>query len=86
MKETVRLSFNVPAQEHILLKTACVQSREHMKDFLHDLLLLGLEEYQKRKLEESLKESIQQVKDGKTFTVTMEQLDRWEQMLDDESD
>ena len=51
MKEnTVRLSFDVPEEEHILLKTGCAQLRIAIKDFLHEMMLKGLKELEEKKL------------------------------------
>jgi hypothetical protein len=41
MKDTVRLSLDVSAKEHILYKTESVKSRTPIKDFLHTLVMLG---------------------------------------------
>jgi hypothetical protein len=84
MKDTVRLSFDVPAEEHILYKTESVKSRTPIKDFLHNLVILGMEEYKRRQFEEKMKKSIQQAKDGKVRAVTPEELDRWKKELDNE--
>lgn len=66
MKEhMVRLSFDVPEDEHVLLKTGCAQLRIAIKDFLYDMMLRGLEELQEKQLQEKLKLSIQQSKEGK---------------------
>jgi hypothetical protein len=66
MKEhTVRLSFDVPEEEHILLKTGCAQLRIAMKDFLHEMMRKGLKELKERQLKERLKLSIEQSKKGK---------------------
>lgn len=66
MKEhTVRVSFDVPEDEHILLKTGCAQLRIAIKDFLHEMMLKGLIELKEKQLQERLKKSIQQSKEGK---------------------
>ncbi len=66
MKENmVRLSFDVPEDEHILLKTGCAQLRIAIKDFLHEMMLKGLRELKEKQLQERLKKSIQQSKEGK---------------------
>jgi len=66
MKEsTVRLSFDIPVEEHIVLKSECAQARIAMKDFLHDLVLKGIEELREKQLQKRLKKSIQQSKEGK---------------------
>lgn len=61
----VRLSFDIPIDEHILLKTACAQSRIAIKDFMHEMMIKGLQELKEKQLQENLKLSIQQSKEGK---------------------
>lgn len=66
MKEhMVRLSFDIPEEEHILLKTGCAQLRIAIKDFLHEMMLKGLRELKNKQLQDRLKKSIQQSKEGK---------------------
>jgi len=66
MKENmVRLSFDIPVEEHIWLKTECAQSRTPIKVFLHEVMIKELELRQKNQLKENLKKSIQQSKEGK---------------------
>lgn len=77
MKNTVRVSFDMPLQEHILIKTECVQSRIAMKDFLHELVLIGLDQLRKAKIKERLQASIQQVKEGKVTTMTLSELEKF---------
>jgi hypothetical protein len=85
-KETVRLSFDVPVEEHILIKTECVRSRMAVKDFLHNLVRMGLEQYRKAQFKQKMEGSIQQAKEGKVRTVTAEELDKWEKELEDETE
>ena len=61
----VRLSFDIPANEHVLLKIACAQERLAIKDFMHDMMLRGLQDLKEKQLQERLKKSIQQSKEGK---------------------
>jgi hypothetical protein len=66
MKENmVRLSFDIPEEEHILLKTGCAQLRIAIKDFLHEIVRKGLCELKEKQLQDRLKKSIQQSKNGK---------------------
>lgn len=66
MKEhMVRLSFDVPEEEHVLLKTGCAQLQIAIKDFLYEMMLKGLRELKEKQLQERLKKSIQQSKEGK---------------------
>lgn len=64
-KNTVRLSFDIPVNEHIILKTECAQMQVAIKDFLQELVLNGIHELKEKQLQERLKISIQQSKDGK---------------------
>ncbi len=65
MKDTVRVSFDILAEEHILLKTGCAQLRIAIKDFLHEMMLKSLQELKEKQLQDRLKKSIQQSKEGK---------------------
>lgn len=85
-KETVRLSFDVPVEEHIIYKTECVKSRIPIKDFLHTLVMIGMKEYKKSKFDERMKKSIEQAKKGKVRTVSSEELDQWEKELENDSE
>ena len=64
-KNTVRLSFDIPINEHIMLKTECAQMQIAIKDFLQELVLNGIHNLKEKQLQERLKISIQQSKDGK---------------------
>lgn len=64
-EEMVRLSFDIPVEEHILLKTECAYLRIAIKDFLHEMMLKGLKELNRKQLKKRLKESIKQSKEGK---------------------
>lgn len=77
MKNTVRVSFNMPINEHIMIKTDCVKSRKNMKDYLHELVLLGLEQIRKTEVKAGLEEAIQQIKDGKVTTMTLSELEKF---------
>ncbi len=85
MKNTVRLSFDVPVEEHIMYKTECVKSRVPIKDFLHNLVMLGMKEYERAKFNKKMGKSIQQAKKGKVRTVSPNELDRWESELEDDA-
>lgn len=61
----VRLSFDVPEEEHCLLKTGCAQLKIAIKDFLHEMMLKGLEDLKEKQLRDRLKKSVQQSKEGK---------------------
>ena len=66
MKEhKVKLSFNIPVDEHVVLKNECDQAKISIEDFLHNLVLKGIRDLQKKQLHKNLKKSVQQAKDGK---------------------
>jgi hypothetical protein len=51
-EDVIRLSFDISIHEHALLKAACAEAMIPMKDFLHDLVLRGIEELKKKKIQE----------------------------------
>ncbi len=64
-KNMVRISFDIPENEHTLLKIGCTQARISIKDFMHKMVLKGIQELEAKQLRERLKLSIQQSKEGK---------------------
>jgi hypothetical protein len=61
----VRISFDIPENEHTMLKIGCAQARIPIKDFMHEMVLKGIQELEEDKLKTRLKLSIQQSKKGK---------------------
>ncbi|MBY0518727.1 MAG: hypothetical protein K2P81_17585 [Bacteriovoracaceae bacterium] len=55
--DVVRLSFDISVHEHALLKAACAEAMIPMKDFLHDLVVRGIQELKEKKLQEKSTES-----------------------------
>lgn len=55
--DVVRLSFDISVHEHALLKAACAEAMIPMKDFLHDLVLRGIQELREKKSKEKIKKS-----------------------------
>lgn len=47
-----RLSFDIPEEEHILLKMGCAQLKITIKDFLYEMTLKGLRELKEKQLQE----------------------------------
>lgn len=77
MKNSVRLSFEVPVSDHIFIKTECAKAQISMKDFLHAVVLNGLIELKEKHLMERLKKSIQQAKEGKVITMSLSELEKF---------
>lgn len=71
----VRLSFDIPEDEHTMLKTTCAQARLAIKDFVHAVILKGIQDFKEDKFKKRLKESIQQAKEGKTRVISSDELD-----------
>lgn len=65
--DVVRLSFDISVHEHALLKAACAESMITMKDFLHDLVLSGIQELKEKKSHEKSKEKKAGKFETKTF-------------------
>ncbi len=74
-ENTVRLSFDIPEDEHYTLKTLCVHARLSIKDFVHAMILKGIQELRKDEFKKRLKESIQQSKERKCRIISPEELD-----------
>ena len=72
---TVRLSFDIPEDEHLMLKIACAHARLPIKDFVHEMILKGIQELQKDEFRKRLKESIQQSKENKGRIISTSELD-----------
>ena len=65
--DVVRLSFDISVHEHALLKAACAEAMIPMKDFLHDLVLKGIEELRKKKSQEKIKKSEASKQEAKPY-------------------
>ena len=80
----VRLSFDIPEDEHLILKIACAQARLAIKDFVHGMILKGIKDLQKAEFEKKLKESVQQAKNGRVRRVSSKELEQWESELEND--
>ncbi len=65
--DVVRLSFDISVHEHALLKAACAEAMIPMKDFLHDLVLKGIEELREKKSQEKIKKSEASKQEAKPY-------------------
>jgi hypothetical protein len=81
MKETVRVSFDVPVEEHIFLKSMCVKARIPFRNLMKKVFHNTVEEFKKEKLQKILKKGLQEVKEGKVSPLTKNDLKRWNQMV-----
>ena len=61
----IRISFDIPAHKHTILKVCCAQAHITIKDFMHEMVLKGIQELEEKRLQERVKLSIQQSKKGK---------------------
>lgn len=55
-EDVIRLSFDISVNEHAKLKAACAEAMIPMKDFLHDLVLRGIQELKEKKAKECSQE------------------------------
>lgn len=62
--DVIRLSFDISIHDHAMLKAACAEAMIPMKDFLHDLVLKGIQELREKQLKERLEKPISQSKYG----------------------
>lgn len=78
----VRLSFDIPEDEHTMLKIACAEARLAIKDFVHAMILKGIEDFKKDAFKKRLKESIRQSKEGKGRVISSDELDEMVKYVD----
>ncbi len=84
MTDTVRVSFDVPVEEHTFLKSECAKNRIALRDLLKNVFHKTVEELKKKQLHEMLDQGFQNAYEGKTTRLTKEQLNKWNEMLSDE--
>lgn len=81
--KTVRVSYDVPIEEHTFIKAYCVNSHisfaEVMRKAFHELY----EQKKKENLHKQLAKGFQQSYEGKITRLTKEKLDHWEQMANE---
>ena len=77
MKDLIRISFEVPVEDHTFLKMECAKSRITMKDFLHELFIAEIKELKEKHLLGRLMSSIQQAKEGKVTTMSLSELEKF---------
>ena len=82
MKETVRVSFDVPLEEHTFVKAACVEAHINFRDLMKDVFHRTAEELKKKRVHDMLTKGFQEAKQGKTTPLTREDLDNWSKMVD----
>ena len=84
MKEKVRVSFDVPAEEHIFLKSACVNSRITFKDLMQKVFHETVEAFKKEELKARIVKGINESKEGNERYISQDELDNWMKMVDNE--
>ncbi len=57
------------------LKIACAKAQLAIKDFVHVMILKGVQELQNEELKKRLKESVQQSKENKARVISITELD-----------
>ncbi len=64
MKNTVRLNFEFPREHYPYLKMICAQKGKTLKDFVSDLLIKEIEEYEDRQLAKKADIRLKEMKDS----------------------
>jgi hypothetical protein len=83
MRETVRVSFDVPIKEHAYIKTACAKLRIALRDLMKEIFHRTYRQMRKKELHASLLRGFKEAYEGKTIPLTQEDLEKWEKMLDE---
>jgi len=81
MAETVRVSFDVPIEDHTIVKAACVEAHINFRDLMKDVFHKKAEELKKQKLHDMIRNGFQEASEGKTKPLTQEDLDNWSEMI-----
>lgn len=84
MADTVRVSFDVPVDEHTFLKSECAKNRIVLRDLLRTVFHNTVEELKKKKLHNMINQGFQNCYEGKTTRLTDEKMDKWSEMVRDE--
>jgi len=83
MKETVRVSFDVPIEEHTFLKIECAKAHIAFRDLMKEVFHKTVEELKKKELHSIISKGFQDSYEGKTSPLTDAELAKWNKMLDD---
>ncbi len=83
MKDKVRVSFDVPVEEHTFIKSKCVKSRIAFKELMQEIFHKTYTEMKKNELHHMILKGFEDSYAGKTTRLTQEDLEKWEKMLDD---
>lgn len=83
-KETVRVSFDVPVEEHTFLKTECTKYRIPFRNLMRKMFHETCQELRKTELHEMLSEGFKDAYEGRKMRLTDDQLKKWNEILNDE--
>lgn len=83
-KDKVRVSFDVPIEEHSFLKSECAKNRIALRDLLKDVFHKTVEDFRKKQLKERLEKGIQEAKAGKGRIISQKELSEWADMVGNE--
>lgn len=82
-KKSIRVSFDVPIDDHTFLKTECTKARIPLRNLMQEVFHKTVEDFRKKELKERLMRGFQESYKAKGSEITQEKLDRWEKMIDD---
>ncbi len=84
MKQTKRVSFDVPLEDHTFLRIECAKAHIPFRDLMKEVFHKTVKAIKKKKLHGVLEEGFQESYEGKTNRLTQKDLDKWNEMLSDE--
>jgi predicted DNA-binding protein len=76
MANTVRLSINVPQEEHMYLKLAATKLGLSMKEFIIKTMNKEIDELEDKWLSEEASVILKEIDEGKRKTISQEEFDR----------
>lgn len=80
MKETRRISFDVPVDIHTTLKISCAKQHIALRDMMRENAIKLAEEQRKNEFHEMLLKGFQESYEGKGRVITQEELDEWDRI------
>ena len=75
MKDTVRVSFDVPLEDHTFLKAFCVTSHVAFKDLMQDVFHKTAQSIRKQEFHNRLKDAIEESYEKPGIMVTKKYID-----------
>lgn len=82
-KDKIRVSFDVPIEEHTFLKIECAKAHIALRDLMKDVFHKTVQDLKKKQLNSMLLQGFEESYEGKTSSLTDEELTKLNDLLND---